>query len=890
MQQRATASTPTPEQPSHAAPTRESSTPVHILEIGEGRAHSSARFPADRFPFTGNQSRLRHLTLQRKLAIGSVSDPLEVEADRVAAHVMRMPEPASTSPPPSAAPSAILRRCACDGTCSACQEDARLQRKEAGSDGSTEAPPVVHETLNSPGRPLDLATRAFMEPRFGRDFSAVRIHTDAQATESARQVNSLAYTVGTSIVFRSDSYDPHHEAGRRLLAHELTHVAQQTGPGHSLSSFAALPRGPVTPLHTDSGTLRRQPGDDEAFQEYNGPQSHAQDPLAQPLSWDELFHKVVSDQRAFLLTRPDEASNPTADPAGVGRGVGPDRTRHGTEVLAGIQILDSNGNRVAVSLGAHRLLPGGHAEEQALVGLDSALGNRNVSGGHMMVVVDQYPCSPSNHGCGIQLRNYARLHGLSLEVRVPLREHATQSGVNVRPRTASRGVYRTDLNQDPRTQVHLEVIDQLPAPHAGGAAPHGGGGGGGPHGGGGGGTAHDTQQHDPHHDTAPASTTHAHATDPKNTPAKPATTTVPPTQPKPLHTAPTQTTPNAKFAAPKSTNPTAVKSAPAKPAAKPSTTGKFTPTVGSPSNGGFSAKDSATISAGKKIAGNVLNRFNSNIKQIVRDNNHDPDLAHGLDLIDKATDVKSFLDNPKTFTAQAIKTAAIQGVFDHFSGKLGDYEQEYVARFPEVSLFQRDPLGTGISLQQYEALYLGAQANLRLPNEHKVLLYVYFLLGTNEKTPEPEVRRRIALANDALATLPDLAVYAKQYAVARQNYEDAIRAVYRSMDEAIADLANQPAGFSDELLRRGSALTRSGDSLVELGEKLMSNPLAIFFEEIYAAGSELEGYGQNFDRLGAQFNEFADLVAKRRSVYEDEIKRLQTRRGKIDSDRSTSLL
>lgn len=887
MQQRATASATTPEQPSHAAPTRESSTPVHVLEAGQGRAHSSAQFPADRFSFTGNQARLRHLTIQSKLAIGSVSDPLEAEADRVAEHVMRMPDSAPPLPPPSAVPSGVLHRCACGGTCSACQEEAALQRKDAGAKGAAEAPPVVHETLNSPGRPLDSATRAFMETRFGRDFSAVRIHTDAQAAESARQVNSLAYTVGTSIVFRSGSYDPNHEAGRRLLAHELTHVAQQTGPGKVPSSLAALQREPVATLHADSGTLRRQPGDDEAFQEYNGPQSQAQDSLAQPLSWDELFHKVVSDQRAFLLTRSDEASNPTADPAGVGRGVGPDRTRHGTEVLAGIQILDSNGNRVAVSLGAHRLLPGGHAEEQALVGLDSALGNRDVSGGHMMVVVDQYPCSPSNHGCGIQLRNYARLHGLSLEVRVPLREHATQSGVNVRPRTASRGVYRTDLNQDPRTQVHLEVIDQLPAPHAGGAAPHGGGGGGGgPHGGGGGGTAHDTRQHDPHHGTVPTPGTHAHATDPKNTPAKPATTIVPPTHTKPLHAPPTQTKPIAKFATPKSAKPTATKSAPAKPA-KP---GKFTPSADRPSNGGFSAKDSVTISAGKRIAGNALNRFNSSIRQIVRENNHDPDLADGLDLVDKATDVKSFLDNPKTFTAQAIKTAGIQAVFDHFSGKLYDYEQEYVARFPEVSLFQRDPLGTGISLQQYEALYLDAQANLRLPNEHKVLLYAYFLLGTNEKTPEAEIKRRIAVANEALATLPDLAVYAKQYALARQNYEDAIRAVYRSMDEAIADLANQPAGFSDELLRRGDALTRSGDSLVELGEKLMSNDLSIFFEEIYAAGSELQGYGQNFDHLGAQFNEFADLVAKRRSVYAEEIKRLQARRDKINSDRSASLL
>jgi hypothetical protein len=83
-----------------------------------------------------------------------------------------------------------------------------------------------------------------MEPRFGRDFSGVRIHTDDRAAESARQVNSLAYTVGTSIVFRSGSYDPHNESGRRLLAHELTHVVQQSNA--SLPS-PVIRRKPDTP-------------------------------------------------------------------------------------------------------------------------------------------------------------------------------------------------------------------------------------------------------------------------------------------------------------------------------------------------------------------------------------------------------------------------------------------------------------------------------------------------------------------------------------------------------------------------------------------------------------------------------------------------------------------
>ena len=72
-----------------------------------------------------------------------------------------------------------------------------------------------------------------MESRFGRDFSQVRLHTDTQAAHSARAVNALAYAVGNHIVFDRGQYEPAGERGRRLLAHELTHVLQQRAVGQS---------------------------------------------------------------------------------------------------------------------------------------------------------------------------------------------------------------------------------------------------------------------------------------------------------------------------------------------------------------------------------------------------------------------------------------------------------------------------------------------------------------------------------------------------------------------------------------------------------------------------------------------------------------------------------
>jgi hypothetical protein len=89
------------------------------------------------------------------------------------------------------------------------------------------APPAVYRTLRTPGSSLDAATRSRMESRFGHNFGDVRVHHDSLADESARAVHADAYTVGRKIVFAAGKYAPATPAGRRLLAHELTHVVQQ---------------------------------------------------------------------------------------------------------------------------------------------------------------------------------------------------------------------------------------------------------------------------------------------------------------------------------------------------------------------------------------------------------------------------------------------------------------------------------------------------------------------------------------------------------------------------------------------------------------------------------------------------------------------------------------
>ncbi|MFF2188037.1 DUF4157 domain-containing protein [Streptomyces sp. NPDC058155] len=96
---------------------------------------------------------------------------------------------------------------------------------QAGAEEERRSP--VHEVVSSGGSPLDADTRADMENRMGADFSDVRVHNDGAAHESAKGVGAHAYTVGNSVVFQRDAYDPSSPQGRTTLAHELTHVIQQ---------------------------------------------------------------------------------------------------------------------------------------------------------------------------------------------------------------------------------------------------------------------------------------------------------------------------------------------------------------------------------------------------------------------------------------------------------------------------------------------------------------------------------------------------------------------------------------------------------------------------------------------------------------------------------------
>jgi hypothetical protein len=174
------------------------------------------------------------IRIQAKLMVGQTDDPLEHEADRIADQVMRIPEPRAR---PGSRPGPANKDVA---------PSPSIQPKSLGTSDSVgfEAPPIVHDALRSPGQPLDAATRAFFEPRFGRDFSQVRVHTDGTAAQSASAVRAKAFTTGSHLAFRTGEYLPGTAAGDRLLAHELTHVVQQSGGDQAaFSPISSAPAG-----------------------------------------------------------------------------------------------------------------------------------------------------------------------------------------------------------------------------------------------------------------------------------------------------------------------------------------------------------------------------------------------------------------------------------------------------------------------------------------------------------------------------------------------------------------------------------------------------------------------------------------------------------------------
>ncbi len=188
-------------------------------------------------------------TIQPKLQVNEPGDRFELEADRMADHIMRMPQDGLSLRPSMTPLNGIQRKC------TACEEEEEVQRKplmqkaEARNSVATEGLSSQLNGAKGRGRTLARPINHTMNQAFGYDFSGVRIHTDSQAVQMSERLNARAFTYGTDVFFNQGEYNPNSSSGKRLLAHELTHVLQQGG-GKQGSSNLMVQRESKGSIHS----------------------------------------------------------------------------------------------------------------------------------------------------------------------------------------------------------------------------------------------------------------------------------------------------------------------------------------------------------------------------------------------------------------------------------------------------------------------------------------------------------------------------------------------------------------------------------------------------------------------------------------------------------------
>ncbi len=241
------------ERPRLSSKTSESKNGSSVSQIKKTNLYKSDSSPIDQILFLqrtiGNRALeglLRSGFIQAKLSIGQPGDMYEQEADRMADHVMRMPgsgiEERKRDSKYAEVPSI-------QSMCSDCEEELHrqpveeekelLQTKEVSGETTevTQSVETQIKSVDDRGEPLSESVRAYFEPRFGRDFSQVRVHTDSKASESAQKLSAKAYTVGRDIVFGAGQYAPNTGVGKKLIAHELAHTVQQSRGVHRVQRF-----------------------------------------------------------------------------------------------------------------------------------------------------------------------------------------------------------------------------------------------------------------------------------------------------------------------------------------------------------------------------------------------------------------------------------------------------------------------------------------------------------------------------------------------------------------------------------------------------------------------------------------------------------------------------
>ncbi|MFJ1975564.1 DUF4157 domain-containing protein [Streptomyces sp. NPDC087903] len=746
----------------------------------------------------------------------------------------------------------------------------------------------------SGGTPLDAGVRGVMEGRFWHDFSDVRVHTDSAANESAAAIGARAYTSGRDIVFGAGRYDPQSAGGRRLLAHELAHVVQQSGHpgtpqgksdgeveahdvavGRAVSVTGRVGSGRVQ-TDDDPAELRRQLAALE--RQAATPASLSPDELAQltvrrnelharlaaalrsaahtsgtepPVSrpageqqvgespTPESMVRLVVEQRHFAASGPSPEGGVqpipgTALEEGVrGKAAGP-----GYQTNAAIQVIDAQGRPVAFEQAQYAGGSQPHAEAQGVVRLRFRLAGQNFAGGKLVVAVDQVACE----GCLARLRNLATdLRLSSYEVWAPTAQEGRTAGPKWTGRTAATA---------PARSAPAPVSETL-----GGAA-----------------YRYEARMIQGEMLAPPPSATPV-------TPATPATKTAapaakPPAAESETARAPRPATPEPAPAGRPTAEPETTRSArPAAPeAASAKRLGSTPPeSTGTPRGRPGSVELIGHAHAG--ATGALMSQVTTRLNEVAREHPGDKDLAWTVNTVTIALDVESFIKDPKGFVVGEIKAGIFNTIFSHYSEKLAMIRQSFEDRFPSLAQIRKDRIGAGMSLESYRKDYEAARTRLRGPGASRALLYVGVAWSAGKDDPPEVIQQRLHEVDEAVAKAYDTQDYFAKYEWQYDRYQIAMYLLVGRLEQLSVEYADLPAGMADDLRTRGRAVHQAAKVFRDTRNSLWDRRLVVFAPALVFA-QDLETAADGLDAIARQFESFASVVGSRRAAYDREVQRL----------------
>jgi len=781
--------------------------------------------------------------MQAKLEVGPVGDRFEQVADRTADSVMRMPDSAIAI---ATAQLQISRKCA------VCEreetDDKRLQKKSAGPAEANigEAPASVHAALRSPGQPLDKASRAYFEPRFGQEFGDVRVHTGMVAAQSARDVSAHAYTVGQNIVFAAGRFAPATQTGRRLIAHELTHVVQQHATANGSLSLG-------------------RPGDlaeRDAERTVNGVMSGRQ----------EAFRSTESVARV-LRRSPDPPTQPTPSPptwlpanathlqgdiwevhiTGLGRSpVGPHDQMQGY-----LRVFNQNRPPNVERMVSAHIIGGEHMkdlgwempyEKAPCIGVAESLHNK-WSGEMNELMSAKGPIgSRRTKVAGRSIIDPSDVKYVHDEVYkgFPELQEMSKRIVNLEAKRIMGANYGMPKPTSPM-EAHEGGMPKPTSPmeaHKGGAPKP-------------------TSPMEAHRGGAPKPTSPMESH--QGGMPKPSA---------PTKTTPPSTTSNEPTGTPAKTRQTSTSKSPVKAPTKPTDvpTGKPKPKTSVPSTPAveptISKPLSATGQAAVKTFNGLVNQYAGKATKIATS---DPQIADTYSDLMRIMDAKALIDDPKGFGAQKLANYFLNSAFTKLALELAEQEAAFWTKYPDAASLSRKDVGFGQTLDSLKGAYRDAIKGLQTPKARRDLTVAFVMLGLPPSAPQSEIDKRLDVINAMLANEPDIGPYVQRYNEVQRNYFIALGAVWADISWRVAMLDELPKEYFDQIRRRGDVLVDTSKILDEFAEKLaLLSALPGVDDALWLVNSVAEGVAG----LGGELQIFAADAGQKKRVYKIELDRL----------------